>query len=37
MQDIDFNQWSEESEKLGFNKKNHIDLPNEKIGIIPKS
>ena len=35
MQDIDFNQWSQESEKLGFNKKTRIDLPNEKIGNIP--
>ena len=35
MQDIDFDQWSQESEKLGFNKKTHIDLPNEKIGNIP--
>jgi len=35
MQNIDFNQWAEESEKLGFNKKTHIDLPNEQIGNIP--
>ena len=35
MQNIDFSTWSLESEKLGFNKKTFIDLPNEKKGVIP--
>ena len=35
MQDIEFDLWSKESERLGFNKKTFVDLPNEVIGNIP--
>ena len=35
MQNIDFSMWSKESERLGFNKKTLIDLPGEKVGVIP--
>ena len=35
MQKVDFNLWYEESVKFGFNQLTHIDLPHEKIGLIP--
>ena len=35
MQDIEFDLWSMESERLGFNKKTLVDLPSEVTGNIP--
>ena len=35
MQDIEFDLWSKESERLGFNKKTFVDLPSEVTGNIP--
>ena len=35
MQKIDFNNWYSEITKFGFHSKTGIDLPDEKIGLIP--